>query len=343
MKVSELGEFGLIELLASIVDKHKNAKDASWQSLIIGIGDDAAAWQGDNATQLATTDTLVQDVHFNLNTISWEELGWKALAINLSDIAAMGGVPKYALVSLSLPGKLEVECLSSLYQGMVELATEFGIAIVGGDVVSAPKVVITVTVLGRTEDKGKNVLRRSAAIPGDKVAVTGYLGSSAAGLRMLSQKLDFDNETAKLLRQAHCHPIPRVREGQVLLRQGVKAAIDISDGLLADLAQICKLSKVGARIRSGWLPIHPLVQAAFKTESLELALSGGEDYELLFTADSEVVERVRQTLNCPVTVIGEIVKEKPGQVSLIDNTGNITPWHRRGWEHFRSQPLEHQK
>ena len=107
MKVSDLGEFGLIELLADIVDKTKNPQNASWRQLLIGIGDDAAAWQDDGSIQLATTDSLVQDTHFDLNITGWEELGWKAIAVNLSDIAAMGGVPRYALVSLALPGELE--------------------------------------------------------------------------------------------------------------------------------------------------------------------------------------------------------------------------------------------
>ena len=148
MKVSDLGEFGLIELLADIVDKTKNPQNASWRKLLIGIGDDAAAWQDDGSIQLATTDSLVQDTHFDLNITGWEELGWKAIAVNLSDIAAMGGVPRYALVSLALPGELETDSLAGLYQGMAHIANEFGVAIVGGNVASAGKTMITVIVLG---------------------------------------------------------------------------------------------------------------------------------------------------------------------------------------------------
>ena len=173
MKVSELGEFGLIELLADIVDKAKNPENASWQQVLIGIGDDAAAWQGDSSIQLATTDSLVQGTHFDLNITSWEELGWKAIAVNLSDIAAMGGIPEYALVSLALPGDLETDCISSLYQGMAQIANQFGVAIAGGNVSSASTAMINVTVLGSLEDK--SMLTRSAAMHGDLVAVTGYL------------------------------------------------------------------------------------------------------------------------------------------------------------------------
>ena len=125
MKVSELGEFGLIDLLAEMVNGSRDKQLSSWQQLIIGIGDDAAAWQGDASTQLATVDSLIQDVHFSLGVTSWTDLGWKAMAINLSDIAAMGGIPKYALVSLALPGYTEVDDVTALYQGMIELAQQF--------------------------------------------------------------------------------------------------------------------------------------------------------------------------------------------------------------------------
>jgi len=208
MKVSELGEFGLIELLADIVDRTKNPQDSSWQRLLIGIGDDAAAWQGDSSIQLATTDSLIQDTHFDLNITTWEELGWKAIAVNLSDIAAMGGIPKYALISLALPGELETDCISSLYQGMAQIANQFGVAIIGGNIASASRTMITVTVLGSLESK--SALTRSAAVPGDQVAVTGYTGLSAAGLKMLKQKLSFDAETSRLLRRAHLQPTPRI-------------------------------------------------------------------------------------------------------------------------------------
>jgi thiamine-monophosphate kinase len=335
MKVSELGEFGLIELLADIVDKSKNLRDSSWQRLLIGIGDDAAAWQGDNTIQLATTDSLVQDTHFDSNITTWDELGWKAIAVNLSDIAAMGGMPTYALISLGLPDSLETDCVSRLYQGMVQIANQFGVAIVGGNVTSASKTIITVTVFGSL--KSASALTRSAAMPDDQIAVTGYLGLSAAGLKMLKQNLSFDAETSRLLRQAHLRPAPKVKEGQILLSNGVRAAIDISDGLIADLAHICKASKVSAKIKRDLVPVHPTVRANFKADYEQLALSGGEDYELLFTASSQIIEHLKQTISCPVTIIGEITKGIPGQVTLIDTAGKNVPWQKAGWEHFKSQ------
>ncbi|MBM4446718.1 MAG: thiamine-phosphate kinase [Chloroflexi bacterium] len=335
MKVSELGEFGLIELLADIVNRTKNPKDISWQGVLIGIGDDAAAWQGDKTIQLATTDSLVQDTHFDLNITNWEELGWKAIAVNLSDIAAMGGIPKYALISLALPGEIETSCISSLYHGMAQIANQFGVAIVGGNIASAKEVVINVTVLGSLEST--SALTRSAAVADDQVAVTGYVGLSAAGLKMLKQELSFDAETSRLLRQAHLQPMPRVNEGQILLRHGVRAAIDISDGLIADLTHICQASKISAQINENAVPIHPAVQENFKSDCQQLALSGGEDYELLFTAGRQIIKQIQQSISCPVTVIGEITQGKKGQVTIIDANGRSIPWQQTGWEHFKSQ------
>jgi len=328
-----LGEFGLISLIQSISDKFRNPEQASWQQLLIGIGDDVAAWQGDNHVQLATTDTLVQDVHFDLDIITWEELGWKALAVNLSDIAAMGGVPRYALISLSCPGDIEAENISKLCHSMAALAAEFGVAIVGGNLAAASNLVITITLIGCS--KNKSMLKRSAAMPGEQIAVTGHLGTSAAGLEMLKGKIRLDAETTNILRKAHLQPMPKVKEGQILVEQGVNSAIDISDGLIADLDHICEASKVNARVDIARLPIHPLVKANFP-DYLELALCGGEDYELLFTAHKAIIDQARGVLNCPVTVIGDVGKESlPNRVTLMDSKRNVVHYDKGGWEHFR--------
>jgi thiamine-monophosphate kinase len=327
MKVSELGEFGLIDLLAEMAgggqDKH----------LLIDIGDDAAAWKSDDSIQLATVDSFIQDIHFPSGIASWQELGWKALAVNLSDIAAMGGMPRYALVSLALPEDSEVDDVTALYTGMLELAQQYGVAIIGGDTSRAPLVIITITVLGNSQKK--QILTRSSAEPGELVAVTGYLGAAAAGLEMLSKGRQLDIEAATRLRNAFLHPSPRIAEGQLLIEQGVKTAIDISDGLIADLNQICKASQVGARIEVDRVPVEPTVKAQFGEKSLELALSGGEDYELLFTARAEVIDRVKRAATCSITVVGGIVAGKG--VTVIDRRGNPIDVGKAGWEHFTSR------
>jgi thiamine-monophosphate kinase len=329
MKVSELGEFGLIELLAKIVGQPKG------KQVLIGIGDDAACWRTGASTQIATSDSLIQDVHFTLSTTTWRELGWKALAVNLSDIAAMGGLPQYALVSLGLPGDTEIASVAELYEGIEELARLFDVSIVGGDSVGAPVVMVSLAVVGKAQ-KNQSVLTRSAAAPGDLIAVTGCLGASAAGLAMLQGGLELypiDKETAGQLKEAHLRPYPRVVEGQALARHGVKAAIDLSDGLVGDLGRLCKASGVGARLFASQIPVHPLVRDSFGTDAIQLALSGGEDYELLFTACSEVIDRVRGAIACPVTVIGETVAE-PEMVKVIDEHGNELRVEKAGWEHF---------
>jgi thiamine-monophosphate kinase len=325
MKVSELGEFGLIDLLA------KMAVSGQDEQLLIGIGDDAAAWKGDASIQLATVDSFIQDVHFPSGVASWKELGWKAMAVNLSDIAAMGGLPRYALVSLAFPDNTEVEDVIALYAGMLDLSQQGGVVIIGGNISRAPIVVITITILGSSQKK--HILTRSAAKPGELVAVTGELGAAAAGLEMLTKGLKLDSQTTARFRGAFLHPYPRISEGQILVDQGVKTAIDLSDGLLSDLNQICHSSQVSARVEVERVPIEPMVKAHFGDKALEMALSGGEDYELLFTGKVETVNRVKRKAACPITVIGEIVAGREG-VTLVDKQGNRVDVGRVGWEHF---------
>jgi thiamine-monophosphate kinase len=245
----------------------------------------------------------------------------------------MGGKPSYALVSLGLPPETEVDSVAELYRGLMEIATKYNVDICGGNISSAPVAIINLSVIGKASE---NVLTRSAALPGDQIVVSGYLGQAAAGLKMLKSGLEFDAETIAFLREAHLRPCPRVAEGQVLAQNGVKVAIDLSDGLVSDLAHIGKASHVAAKIWIHRLPIHPLVNAAFPEESLHFALSGGEDYELLFTAGSKVIERVKGLMPCPVTVIGEILSGEPGQVTICDERGEAIEWSESGWEHFSS-------
>jgi thiamine-monophosphate kinase len=330
MKVSELGEFGLIDRLAEMVN---STRDEPGSNLIIGIGDDAAAWQSATSVQLATVDSLVQNVHFSLQTATWEEVGWKSLAVNLSDIAAMGGQPEYALVALGLPGNTDVEDVTSLYQGMISLAGEFQVRIIGGNIVNAPQLVINVTVLGSAAGRD-SLLTRSAARPGEKVAVTGPLGAAAAGVEMLGRGLRFEPEVAATLRKALLRPLPRVSEGRLLVENGIRAAIDISDGLVADLQHVCQASGVGARIEADLVPVAPTVESSFGKRALELALTGGEDYELLFTASAECIEKVSKAASCPIYVIGEVVVDGEHRVQVVDRQGSPVSLSKKGWDHY---------
>jgi thiamine-monophosphate kinase len=336
VKVSEIGEIALVELISNVINTSGEKKAKALQQLIIGIGDDAAAWYTGNNIQLATVDALVQNVHFTLDKTPWFELGWKALAVNLSDIAAMGGIPEYALVSLGLSPDIEVDNVIELYEGMMNLARQQNMTIIGGDTDSTPYVSITVTVLGNM-GVDRHPLTRSSAKPGDFIVVTGWLGTAAAGLEMLNNNLKFDSETTAIFKQALFHPDPRIPEGQLLVKKGVKTAIDISDGLYADLKHICRASHTGAKVEVYKLPIDAPVKHSFQDKSLELAISGGEDYELLFTADINTIEKVRKHTKCPISIIGEMTQENIGEVIFSDEKGNIVKPDKKGWEHFISK------
>ena len=324
----------MIEQLVKVACEAQDKETIAARQLVIGIGDDTAVWCDDARVELAAVDSFIQNVHFTLAETSWKDLGWKALAASLSDIAAMGGVPKYALVSLALPGDTEAKDVTDLYQGMIELGQQFDVIIVGGDTSSSPLINISTTVLGSTKGQNLHILTRSAAEPGDKIAVTGYLGAAAAGLEMLGKHLIFDPETSACFRKAFLHPKPRIAKGQLLVEQGVKTAIDISDGLISDLSHILKASQLSARIEVGRVPIHPAVKANFGDEATELALSGGEDYELLFTASSQIVDRVSTKASLPITVIGDITADKIGEITLIDKEQKPYMLKKTGWNHF---------
>ena len=345
MLVRELGEFKLIETLAQAItdDNALCIERLNKQGfrLLLPIGDDAAAWNGPSGTQILTTDTLVEGTHFNLDQISWRSLGWKSLAVNLSDVAAMGCKPLYFLVTLGLREDLPVEGLLEMYRGMLELSVRCGGAIIGGDIVRSPVFFVTVTLQGTSSvtSKGFNspqsvILTRDTCSPGDKIAVTGYLGCSGGGLQMLTQGLKLDTETERHLLQAHNRPEPRVAQGIILAQRGVTSCIDISDGLVDDLWKLSKSSGVGAMINANLVPVDEFLKQAYPQNWLNLALCGGEDYELLFTAPSDVMDRVISKLNVVTSVLGEIV-EGPPQVKVLDPDGNELHIANGGWDHFQ--------
>ena len=334
MQVTDLGEFGLIELLNSLVTRERRGPDngAAYDfRLLVDTGDDTAAWSSGAATELFTTDTVVEGVHFTRDTTPWRDLGWKSLAANISDIAAMGGLPLYALVTLALPPETEVADLQELYRGMLDIGERYGVAIVGGDVVRAPVVFITVALTGVRS--GAPMLRTTAR-PGDQVAVTGYLGSSGGGLKLLREGLSLPPATADFLRQAHRRPSPAVAEGQFLNRAGVLTAMDVSDGLADDLSKLCRASGAAARIYADRTPAHPRLRQAFPKDWLDLALHGGEDYLLLFTAPPPVMARALAALPEGAAVIGEIIAGPAGQVTLLATDGSEQALGRAGWDHF---------
>ncbi len=332
MKVSELGEFCLIDLVASLVSRAQQHGDTASLKPLVGIGDDAAAFKVKGSIQLATSDCFVEGVHFTRDIAPWYAIGYRALAGAISDIAAMGGRPLYTLSSLALPKDTEVESVNQLCKGMLEVAGQYEVTLAGGDMSKAPLVMLDIAVIG--EATGKKPLTRSGARPGQKVAITGSLGGSAAGLKMLKGKMKPDVESEVALEKAFLYPQPRIEEGQLLAESGATAAIDISDGLLADLEHMLKASKVCTHIELDKIPVNEAAKKVFPKEALAMALGGGEDYELLFTANEKVIEKMKKRTNTPITVIGEITEGETGEVSLLDNAGNMVKPPQVGWEHF---------
>ena len=306
LRVREIGEFVLIERLRAVVEPHHRAQTG----LVIGIGDDAALWRPAPGHELVvTTDALVDTVHFRLEWTDWGSLGHKMLAVNISDIAAMGAQPKVATITLGLTGEERVDDIEALYVGATSLASAYGVALAGGDVVKSPGgLFLSVTVIGEAPE-GK-ALRRSAAQPGDLIVVSGTLGASAAGLALLAEEID-PKTTGDLLIAAHLRPTPRVALGGMLFDAGTRCAMDLSDGLTSDLPKILAASGVSGVVDVDRVPVLPAVRALFPDRWRELALYGGEDYEILLTvppARYRALHRKAEDVAATLTVIGHITE-----------------------------------
>lgn len=298
MKLSQLGEFGLIDRIAR--REHKRP------TTLIGIGDDAAVLKFPGKYLLVTTDTFIENIHFKLKTTSFFHLGQKVLVANISDIAAMGGWPTHALVTVGVPKTMSVKKVDELYRGIDRLARKFKIDIIGGDTVQSPKeVVVSIVLLGEVEKE--NLLLRSTAKVGDAILVTGVFGGPAA-VKYDSRKLKAEHRT---------------REARTIATSKLATSmIDSSDGLVRSVLEICRASKVGARIREDKVPVA-------RGATLDQALYGGEEYELVFT-----LPKGKKVKGVRYEAIGEIVAGKQG-VKLIDGHGRIKSLKSGGYEHFK--------
>lgn len=336
MKITELGEFGLIERVAGMAASHSDR-------VVVGIGDDAAAWRPQPGRLiLATCDMMVEGIHFDLSYFPPRDLGWKALAINLSDVAAMGGLPRTALLSLGLRPDLTVQFVDGFYGGLLELGREFGVDLVGGDTVSSPRaMVVDVTVLGEVEEKYLTL--RSGARPGDAVLVTGTMGDAAAGLALLrSGRRPVPGGQYEQLYRCHLNPYPRIREARAMVHAGGLTSLDdVSDGLAGEVAAVARAAGVGFRLWAGKIPLSGELRAAaaeLGTDPLAWGLDGGEEFELFCTARPEAVpglqRAVREATGTELTVIGEVVPRTEGN-TVIDGAGKATPLARGGYDHFK--------
>lgn len=325
MKLSELGEIGFLKKIEAFLP-------LSDKSVLISIGDDAAAVKvSKGKTLLATTDLLTDGIHFDLRYISFFQLGAKALLVNISDIAAMAGIPRYALIAIAVPDNIKVEELNEIYRGIKKTASAYKVSIIGGDTSGSKKgLMISITLLG--EAKQGNIVKRDGAKPGDKIFVTGTLGDSSAGLELLKK-----GKRKGFLINRHIRPTPRLKEAYVIAQNMLATSmIDISDSLSTDLNHICEQSRVGAVIYEDRIPLSKeLKKAKLKNKPLEYALSGGEDYELLFTVKRKNVKNIYDAISrnrLSATMIGEITERG---LLLVDREGVQRPLLPAGFNHFK--------
>ncbi len=345
MQLSELGEDAFLQEL------QKRFPSRS-ESVVLGIGDDTAILNPPEGERLLlTTDSLVEDVHFARRWMPPRFLGRKAVAVNASDIAAMGGEPLWALLSLGVPPESEVEALWHLVEGVDERARELGMSLVGGNLASSRGgIVVDVTVVGKTERN--RALCRSGAKPGDGIYVSGKIGAALTGLRLLEHGAVLAPggglivpeslrsgpvRLAEACIRAHIDPEPRIALGRELNRRRLASAcIDVSDGLALDLHRLCRASGVGARIEETALPLSPGLLAwerEWKRDPTLSAIAGGEDYELLFTCGSkEKIDRFRERFELLVTRIGETTEDE--RLQIVGRDGVVRPLPASGWDHF---------
>ena len=326
------------ELVAAI----RTVLSGDQPGVVLGIGDDAAVLEPGTGESVLTTDMLIEGIHFERDAISPRDLGIKAIAVNVSDVAAMAASPRYALASIGLTPDLQAAWVIELYAGMRQACDEYALALVGGDTNRSGAIVVSVTVVG--EVAPGRAVTRSGAQAGDVLVVTGSLGAAAGGL-VLSRLSGpaatraLSEPWARELLEALSRPVARVGEAQTLAQAGATSMIDLSDGLAKDLSRLCAESGVGATVALADVPVAEplrLGAATLGVDPLELAIGGGEDYELLATLDLTDVERARQELDerfgVPLTEVGVIV-EGAGPVA-VHTDGRTSPLEPRGWDHF---------
>lgn len=314
----QVGELGLLARLLPTLPR-------AGRDVRLGPGDDCAVVAAGRSALLLTVDALVEGVHFRHTWLTPAQLGRRAFAVNASDIAAMGGAPRWCVVHIGAPPRTPAADVAAISRGLAAAARRAGATLVGGNLSRAGELSVTVTLVG---DAPARPLTRSGAKPGDVLYVTGSLGAAALGVRLLRRQPAAAGAAVRRWRQ----PIPRLTAGAVLARRRLASAmIDVSDGLLQDLGHLCTASRVGARIELARLPCS----AAVRRADVGLALRGGEDYELLFAVPPRrqaALARAASSLGCPITRIGECTRG--AGVRIVDATGRETATGGGGFDHF---------
>jgi thiamine-monophosphate kinase len=323
MKLKRLSEGELISAIKRNFTK-------KLPGLVLGIGDDAAVIKGGKRRLILTKDVLIEDIHFLTSFHPAYLLGRKSLNINLSDVAAMGGKPEYALLGLGVPSGIESRWLEDFFSGFHSASEENGVGLVGGDVSQAAKITISVTVIG----EGDGIIRRSGAKPGHHLFVTGTLGDAKQGFLLLKRghTIGRDRRSDPLLK-AFLDPVPQVGLGRALSRWRIASSmIDLSDGLSVDLSHLCQESRCGAEIYKANLPLSPELRA-WQRKCFDFALHGGEDYQLLFTVPPSKVSAVTELQKkYRISFIGKMKKGR--EIHLIDNRRKRKRLEIKGYQHF---------
>lgn len=334
MKMRDLGEFRFINRISKGLINRTDR-------VVRGFGDDCAIMKASGGMALLfTSDMLIEGVHFRKEQIPPDNLGRKALAVNLSDIAAMGGTPCDALVSVGIPADFDVEYLDKIYMGMKSMAAEHHVNILGGDTVLSPeRLVVSVAMTG--EEPEDEILYRDGAQPGDVIFLTGKVGASAAGLDLLENGREFDSKDELL--SAHFDPRPHVAEGRIIASSKLASSlIDVSDGLVGDLGHICEQSNVGAEIEQPLIPNSETLKAYcgnFNFDLERFTVYGGEDYVLLGTISedsSDALAGMFKGRNCSYFPIGRIVEGEG--LTLKQSDGTARKLGASGHDHFRTKP-----
>ena len=334
-ELSKLGEFGLIKMISDSV-KLQNS------SSVKGIGDDAAVIDNSGKQTVVSTDMLVEGIHFDLSYVPLKHLGYKAVVVNLSDIYAMNAIPKQITVSIALSNRFSLEAVEEFYSGIKLACEKYNVDLVGGDTTSSLSgLVISVTAIG--EGEKENLVYRNGAKEKDLLCVSGDLGGAYVGLQILEREKSIFKENPKVqpdlegndyILERQLKPEARNDIPVLLKKLGVKptSMIDISDGLASEILHICEESKVGCNLYEEKIPIDTLTNERAREFNLDptlCALSGGEDYELLFTIDMNDFEKVKA--NPDITVIGHITEKSAG-VNMIARAGTVHPITAQGWD-----------
>ena len=323
MKLLRLEEKDLVEAI-------RKEFNGPHPGLILGIGDDAAVFKSKGINFVITKDLLVEDVHFVLRFHPPQLLGRKSLNVNLSDLAAMGAFPKYALLGLGLPMRSETKWIEEFFAGFKSASKEFGVGLIGGDVTRAQRVIISVTLLG----EGKNIIKRDGAKPGHRLFVSGSLGEAREGLLLMKKGIRLGkNKRQNRMLKTFLDPKPQVELGMELARLKLASAmIDISDGLSVDLARICEESGCGAEVYLEKIPVSSALKA-LQRRAYDFALNGGEDYQLLFSIPERELDALARLKNkFTLRSIGRMIKGEG--IFVIDRRGRRKKLQPKPWHHF---------